>query len=241
MPKSTLVLKLAAPLQAWGVKSRFRERETNAEPTKSAIIGLISSALGRSRETPIDDLNDGLFYAVRVEQPGVLLRDYQTARSLDGKGSTRLSTRYYLSDAKFLVALEGDDALLDAVEHALTHPHYAPYLGRRSCPANWDLIYGRRDEPARDALAAEPWQATQAIRRREPTTVALPVVSDALPGEAADSVKDLAISFSPQHRDYAWRSTVRYEVHEVPNPDGKAPVAAEAQIDDPYFAEVQES
>lgn len=172
---------------------------------------------------------------------GVLLRDYQTARNLDGTGGTRLSTRYYLSDAKFLVALEGDNGLLDTIEHALARPHYAPYFGRRSCPANWDLVYGRREETARNVLAAEPWQAARAIRRRESDVVTLPIVSDALAGEAADSVKDLAISFSPQHRDYAWRSTVRYDVHEVPNPDGKAPVAIAAQIDDPYFAEVQES
>lgn len=236
MPENSLLLKLAGPLQAWGAQSRFRERETNSEPTKSGVIGLISSALGRSRETPVDDLNSGLFFAVRTDQPGVLLRDYQTAKPLTGSGNAQLSTRYYLSDACFVVALGGELSLLNRIEYALRNPHYAPFLGRRSCPANVDLVLGIREGSAREALTTEPWHAAHHYRTVQPTNVTLTIVSDASEGENADSVKDLALSYSPKHRDYAWRSTVRLTTRRE-NPDGRY----RATTSDPYFTEVEAS
>lgn len=44
----TLLLKLAGPLQAWGVESKFDERRTLNFPTKSGVIGMVAAALGRS-------------------------------------------------------------------------------------------------------------------------------------------------------------------------------------------------
>ena len=43
---ATLLLRLAAPLQAWGADSKFEARKTNREPTKSGVIGLLAAALG---------------------------------------------------------------------------------------------------------------------------------------------------------------------------------------------------
>ena len=43
---ATLLLRLAAPLQAWGADSKFETRKTNREPTKSGVIGLLAAALG---------------------------------------------------------------------------------------------------------------------------------------------------------------------------------------------------
>ena len=42
---ATLLLRLAAPLQAWGADSKFETRKTNREPTKSGVIGLLAAAL----------------------------------------------------------------------------------------------------------------------------------------------------------------------------------------------------
>ena len=39
-------LVLDAPLQSWGVDSRFQRRGTNAHPSKSAVLGLLAAALG---------------------------------------------------------------------------------------------------------------------------------------------------------------------------------------------------
>ena len=66
---SVLLLRLAAPMQSWGLSSRFTERDTAAEPTKSGVIGLICSALGvpRDDDNRVSGLADSLRMAVRVE------------------------------------------------------------------------------------------------------------------------------------------------------------------------------
>ena len=37
---STLLLRVAAPLQSWGIDSKFDIRRTGREPSKSGVIGL---------------------------------------------------------------------------------------------------------------------------------------------------------------------------------------------------------
>ena len=48
--KYTLLLRLKAPMQSWGVSSRFSIRDTGKEPSKSGVIGLFCAALGISRD-----------------------------------------------------------------------------------------------------------------------------------------------------------------------------------------------
>ena len=74
---STLLLRLAAPLQAWGINSKFDIRKTEREPSKSGVIGLLAAALGRRRDESLDDLI-ALKFGVRCDKEGKLLRDYQT-------------------------------------------------------------------------------------------------------------------------------------------------------------------
>ena len=45
-----VLLWLEAPLQSWGFESKFGRRETLDFPTKSGVLGLILSAMGRSGE-----------------------------------------------------------------------------------------------------------------------------------------------------------------------------------------------
>ena len=140
----TLLLQSVAPLQAWDSHSNFGVRTTGREPSKSGIVGLLCSALGRPRSQSVDDLA-GLRMGVRVDQEGHLLRDWHTAGKdgyLKASGSVErknliTSTRYYLSDAAFLVGLEGEDddwALLKQVHSALNDPRWMLFLGRKSCP-----------------------------------------------------------------------------------------------------------
>ena len=42
---AVLLLRLAAPLQAWGSSSKFIVRSTEREPTKSGVIGMIAAGL----------------------------------------------------------------------------------------------------------------------------------------------------------------------------------------------------
>ena len=118
---TVLLLRLAGPLQAWGVKSRFTIRATELAPTKSGIIGMLAAAVGRRRTDPIEDFLS-LRFGVRKDQPGTVIRDFHTARPLDGGDSMPLSNRYYLADAVFLAGIEGDGALLDGIDEALGHP-----------------------------------------------------------------------------------------------------------------------
>jgi CRISPR system Cascade subunit CasD len=135
---ATLLLRLQGPMQSWGTTSRFDERDTQLEPSKSGVLGLVCAALGRDRQEPVDDLA-ALRMGVRVDHEGVPMRDYQTATGVliaTGKSDMRrtvVSPRYYLSDAAFLVGLEGkDEALLARIHTALRAPHWPLALGRKS-------------------------------------------------------------------------------------------------------------
>lgn len=160
----TLLIRLSGPLQSWGTTSRFDERDSQLEPSKSGVLGLICAALGRDRAEPVADLA-ALRMGVRVDREGLLLRDYQTATGVvnaAGKadpGRTVISPRYYLADAVFLVGLDGADfPLLQAIQRALQAPHWLLSLGRKGCPPCepvW-LPDGLRDTSLRDALCAYP-------------------------------------------------------------------------------------
>lgn len=136
---ATLLLRLQGPIQSWGTTSRFDERDTQLEPSKSGVLGLACAALGRDRAEPVKDLA-ALRMGVRADREGVPLRDYQTATGVliasSGKpdlGRTVISPRYYLADAVFLVGLEGDRDLLARVHQALESPVWPLALGRKSC------------------------------------------------------------------------------------------------------------
>lgn len=45
-------------MQSWGTTSRYKQRATDAMPTKSGVLGLIASAQGRRRTDPLEDLAD---------------------------------------------------------------------------------------------------------------------------------------------------------------------------------------
>ena len=53
-----LLIPCVGPMQSWGTRSRFQERDTEREPSKSGIIGLLCAALGRDRNESVDDLAD---------------------------------------------------------------------------------------------------------------------------------------------------------------------------------------
>ncbi len=198
----TLLLRLAGPMQSWGVQSRFTVRDTAREPTKSGVIGLVCAALGRPREKPVDDLA-ALRMGVRVDLEGVLSRDYHTAGvgrwagrrygviTVDGKGLRPVpSNRYYLADADFLVGLWGPLPLLEQIAEALQRPHWPLYLGRKAFVPGvpvWipdGLKPGLGLEPA---LRSEPWPSGEQLGRRPlPKPPALRAVLEETDPERAD-------------------------------------------------------
>ncbi len=224
---STLLLRLAGPMQAWGSGSRFVRRATDHAPTKSGVIGLLAAARGLRRTDPLEDLL-ALQFGVRLDQPGRIERDFQTTRTVDGGRSFPLTERYYLTDATFVAAVEGDDGLIAALDAAVRRPVYPLYLGRRSCPPVGALTLGTRTVDVWTALTTEPWQAAPWWRKRQDGQVHLELRldADAVPeaergaGVTTDKVHDAPLSFDPQLRSYGWRAVTRTSVV-VENPDAR--------------------
>ena len=170
-----LLLHLAGPMQSWGTQSRFSYRDTDKEPSKSGVIGLLCAAMGRDRKQPLDDLTV-LKMGVRVDREGVFSRDYHTAgggkingqdygviKASGGKGETVVSHRYYLSDAEFYVALEGDIDLLRKLHKALHEPVWPLYLGRKAFVPELPLCCGMKEGSIVEILRQIPWR----IRHRK--------------------------------------------------------------------------
>ena len=196
---ATLLLRLAAPLQAWGADSKFETRKTGREPTKSGVIGLLAAALGLRRDEREALLRlTGLRFGVRVEREGQLLVDYHTAKTQDEKTSY-VTYRHYLQDAVFLAGIESEDAaLLQQLQQALLHPAFPLYLGRRCCPPTLPLCLGVRPGSLQEVLQAEPPLCPGRQSR---------ILLDADPLEPGTAPqRDVPVSFDPHHRQYGYRS-----------------------------------
>ncbi|BAU87980.1 CRISPR-associated protein cas5 family [Streptomyces laurentii] len=140
-----LIMHLSGPFQSYGGPAQTNLRPTYRQPTRSALTGMIACCLGRERDADNTDLAQ-LSYTIRVDRPGTILADFHTVGGnhdsvfglTTAEGKTRdapiVSTRYYLNDAAFTLAVTGPTPILDLTAQALTHPVWAPYLGRRSCP-----------------------------------------------------------------------------------------------------------
>lgn len=158
---ATLLIPLCGPLQSWGVDSRFGERQTLREPSKSGVLGLVCAALGRDRGEAIDDLV-ALRFGIRIDRGGTLLRDYHTALDVIAAGNDRtdtvLSNRWYLADAAFVAGLEGEETLLRTIHAALADPVWPVFLGRKACLPSCALApeWGLSGAILRTALVKAP-------------------------------------------------------------------------------------
>ncbi|QMU08782.1 type I-E CRISPR-associated protein Cas5/CasD [Levilactobacillus suantsaii] len=217
----TLTIKLTAPLQSYGNPASFLRRTTGDYPSKSAIVGLLAAALGyRRKDQRTVRLND-LDFAVRIDQVGVALMDYQT---VEWKPNTRKITyRDYLQDALFVVALgSNDDALIEQLVEALRHPKFQPFLGRRAnVPAGPLQVQTFADASPITVLSEIlPWQAAawyqrQIWYRKQTAQVAVDLVADAalLPDQTRVMVKDRMVSFDQRHRQHGFRAVAAKQLH----------------------------
>lgn len=175
---NTVFLRLEGPLQSWGVSSRFVIRDTADEPTKSGILGLVCCAMGLRREVAkihLPKLNE-LLMGVRVDRPGVKWADYHTVGAgigvMKAAGKIKftettdeieavVSRRFFLSDASFLVALQGGLDTIAKVAQKLQDPDWPPFLGRKSCPPAVPIFAGTgRFDHLEAALTStsQPWR-----------------------------------------------------------------------------------
>jgi CRISPR system Cascade subunit CasD len=162
-----LILKLQAPVQAWGEHTFEGFRPSANFPTRSGVLGLLGACLGfrRNDSGRLQQLQDSVGMAVRVDERRVTRRD-GTSRTLRVMKITDYHTiqnarveysglrshetiqtwREYLFDAEFTVALWSHPHApisLAELEAAVKRPVFTPYLGRRSCPIAQPLFQGR--------------------------------------------------------------------------------------------------
>jgi CRISPR system Cascade subunit CasD len=218
---TTLLLRLEGMLQSYGSNSLGPVRETALEPSKAAVLGMALGAIGKDRDS---DGQDGLptlaeFAALKmgvvVDREGTILSDFQTVGSKmkdksgemlalpKGDGSHRPKgvglcfTKHYLSEASFLVGLEGDRALLEMIADALKRPRWSPCLGRRGCFPSVPIRLpdgGIRNLPLEKALRGEP-----KIHGRKRFVI------EVLPGEGTRRCNDVPLDFSSLTRRFGMR------------------------------------
>lgn len=172
---NTLFLYLEAPLQSWGERAQWSERDTALEPTKSGIVGLLACALGWAEDARIRELSQSIRVGVRCDQVGspMILMDYHTVgggyatpQLLTGEGKPKFSKgaphteptkRYYLSDASFLVAVHAPPERIRQLTAAVQSPIWPMFLGRKSCVPTRPPFDGEGDfDSLEHALRAHP-------------------------------------------------------------------------------------
>jgi len=164
--KDFLIFRIYGAMASWGDIAVGEYRPTFDHPSKSAIMGMVAAALGirRDEEDRLRELGTGYRLAIRIDEPGILLRDYHTAQvPPSGKGRNRrtfptrkaelsvskedlntiLSTRDYHCDAIYTVCLwsvgSPSPYPLTTLKEHLEHPVFTLYLGRKSCPLSLPL------------------------------------------------------------------------------------------------------
>ncbi|MFI6019028.1 type I-E CRISPR-associated protein Cas5/CasD [Streptomyces sp. NPDC051287] len=228
-----LLLRLAGPLQSWGERSPFApDRDTAPFPTRSALTGMFAAAEGIPRHnTAALDPYTALELTVRIDRPGHPLVDYHTAgggRPKDqtpatsggsNKGAAVVTRRHYLADAVFVIAVTGPETVTERLAAALARPHWAPYLGRRSCVPDEPLLLRTTEpDPVGQLLRAVPLSPDPARPAPKDGTVPVTFLWEHPPaapvrGEDTLTVYDEPRSFDPHARAHGKRTLHRTVEH----------------------------
>ncbi len=149
-----ITLVFSGLMQSWGGQNLAdynaeSPRYSESSPTKSAIFGMLRSALGVERGTDDTYILENLEIINRIDCSGVLVRDYTIAqRSHHGffAGTTKEIPRYHLQDAIFITLIRHPDSVIqEQIKKALRSPVWAPFLGRRAYVPNLPIFLGEFD------------------------------------------------------------------------------------------------
>lgn len=159
-------LTLSGVLQYYADNNSIALRTTynsSIAPTKSAIVGLIASALGLPRKSKqLNDLYNTITTKYKVISSGQFFEDFQTIKPL--KSQSRYMNKFYtrnqfntvgggirdgqliknvqyLQDSEFEVYIGCEDNdLLHKIFETIKNPEYALYFGKRSCVPNKPIV-----------------------------------------------------------------------------------------------------
>lgn len=161
-------------------------------PATSMLTGLLANALGWSRTDArlLDELQDRLIFAVRIDRPGTRIQDFQTAQlakrdrgwttrgAPEGRAggdatydSPHLRYRDYHADAAATVALRLEppdvEPTLSNLAAALDEPARPLFIGRKPClPCTPMLLGTAQAETALQAVIDAPFADARSERQR---------------------------------------------------------------------------
>jgi CRISPR system Cascade subunit CasD len=174
-----LLLRLEAPLLAFGGEAVDARGVITDFPAASMITGLVANALGfrRSEGQRLQRLQDRLIFGARIDREGERITDFQTAElgrndlgwttrnrregRAGGAGTyvgPHIRRRDYEADKSVAVALRLDTpdeapTLADCAA-ALTEPARPLFIGRKPCLPSMRILVGREPIDAPNLMAA---------------------------------------------------------------------------------------
>lgn len=204
--KKYLALLLDAPLQSWGYQSRFDQRTTLAYPTKSGVVGMLCAAMGiqrtdRKNIANLSELLMEVYTLVKQNASARRLIDFHTvgggydypdekqhiSPKADGsKGSTVVTRREFLLDAKFAVFLHGEEKFLQQIGLALKNPVWGIWCGRKACIPAAPVFQGIYD--------AVETALEKIIKKTETRSIRKVIDADSFE-DGSDSLMDIPVDF----------------------------------------------
>lgn len=211
----TLVLKLTGPMQSYGNDSYYNYRYTDRLPRKSMIVGFLGACLGigRDDDEAFKELNK-LGVATRLDQGGQMLRDFHMVHEHHTtKKSVWITERYYMTDTVVVIGISSSDTdLIKKLEYAVKNPVYAPFIGRKCNPVNYDLVLGVYEGNALGVIKGLEWQARDWYKGKQGvgTSVQLEITADGFLDNQKGTkvVQDRVESFNPKNRLYGYRAVI---------------------------------
>ena len=172
MTSRCLFFHLTGPMAGWGGEGAIGDiRKSDTHPSKSAIVGILAASLGIDRSDT--ELQTCLFndydYVVTSKEPVKKISDFHTIQtgstdSIRSKSPVEeycrrfelkskypveiVSRREYICNgfySVFVISKDGCRFSLEEIKDALEHPHYIPYLGRKSCALSFPMCPGITD------------------------------------------------------------------------------------------------
>ena len=208
-----LVLRLEAPLMAFGGVAIDQIGPVRDFPGASMLAGLIGNALGMhwSDGASHQGIQDRLIFAARREREGALLSDRQNVRlsktdkswTTRGQPEGRAGASYdgphrrlrdYHADSSVRVVLrldpEEETPTLDALAEAFDRPARPPFLGRKPCLPSALLL---SNGPDRWAIGDNAYDALRSVRGEgDALRAQWPIGQGPEAGESVDRIVDLA-------------------------------------------------